>query len=338
MFTDPQTEKTRLERALDAAAARIVSGACGIAGLKRLSGGASQETWAFDALMDAGAPVPLILRRVPGGIAGVKMGTGVALATEAAVIRACAKAGVPVPQVPYVMVPEDDIGEAYVMTRIDGETIARKILRDPAYEAARPKLARQCGAILARLHAVPLDHLPPLDTQGARLQWSRYREIYDGFTDPRPVFEYAFRWLEERLPDDAAPRLVHGDFRNGNLMIGPDGVRAVLDWELTHLGDPMEDLGWICVNSWRFGVSHNPVGGFGPYEELFTGYEEAGGGSVDRQRVRFWEVFGTLKWGIMCMIMAETFRSGADRTVERATIGRRSSETEIDLVNMLVIG
>ena len=82
---------------------------------------------------------------------------------------------------------------------------------------------------------------------------------------------------------------MHGDFRHGNLIIGPDGVRAVLDWELAHLGDPMEDLGWICVNSWRFGEIDKPVGGFGTREELFAGYEAAGR-RVDPERV---EILGS---------------------------------------------
>ena len=150
------------------------------------------------------------------------------------------------------------------------------------------------------------------------------------------MFDLAFRWLEERAGTmSAEPTLVHGDFRNGNLMVGPDGVRAVLDWELAHRGDPMEDLGWISVNSWRFGEIDRPVGGFGSREELFAGYEAAGGARVDPERVRFWEVLGTLKWGIMCAGMATSFASGADRSIERGTIGRRASETEIDLLRLL---
>ena len=126
---------------------------------------------------------------------------------------------------------------------------------------------------------------------------------------------------------------MHGDFRHGNLIIGPDGVRAVLDWELAHLGDPMEDLGWICVNSWRFGEIDKPVGGFGSREELFAGYEAAGR-RVDPGRVKFWEVMGTLRWGVMCCGMMQRFRIGPDHSMERAMIGRRSSETEIDLLRL----
>jgi len=325
-----------LLQALNRCAPNLTEGAVEVTGLKRLSGGASQETWAFDAVDAVGTHTPLILRRAPGGVSKARSTNAVSLATEAAVIRACAAQGLAVPQVPYVFAPEDDVGEAYVMTRLEGQTIARKILRDDAYAEARPKLARQCGALLAGIHAVPRTTLPELPEQDAARQFADYRTLYDGFDDPRPVFELAFQWLEARMPgSETAPTLVHGDFRNGNLMIGPDGVRAALDWELTHLGDPMEDLGWICVNSWRFGQTENPVGGFGSYEDLFAGYEDAGGGRVDPDRVKWWETFGVLKWGIMCMMMVSFYRSGGDRSVERAAIGRRASETEIDLMNLI---
>ena len=158
---------------------------------------------------------------------------------------------------------------------------------------------------------------------------------YRSFEWPRPVFELALRWLREHDPGPSREvTLVHGDFRHGNLIIGPDGVRAVLDWELAHSGDPMEDLGWVCVNSWRFGEIDKPVGGFGTREELFAGYEEAGR-RVDPDRVKFWEVMGTLRWGVMCCGMMRHFRIGPEHSIERAMIGRRSSETEIDLLRLL---
>lgn len=158
---------------------------------------------------------------------------------------------------------------------------------------------------------------------------------YRGFDWPRPVFELALRWLRDHDPGSSREvTLVHGDFRHGNLIIGPDGVRAVLDWELAHTGDPMEDLGWVCVNSWRFGEIDKPVGGFGTREELFAGYESAGG-RVDPIRVKFWEVMGTLRWGVMCCGMMQRFRLTPEHSIERAMIGRRASETEVDLLRLL---
>ncbi len=312
-----------------------IPGATSISDLHRLPGGASQETWRFDAETSEG-PVPLIMRRGVGGNPKSEAGaTHVTLNTEAQLINLAHGAGVPVPNVRHVLKPEDGMGSGFIMDFIEGETIARKILRDDVYAQARPKLARQCGEFAARIHSIPTTDLDALSQAPATTQLAEYKKLYDDYDYPHPVFEIAFRWLEERLPENPPLTLVHGDYRHGNFIIGPDGVRAVLDWELAHLGDPMADLGWICVNSWRYGNIDQPVGGFGTREDLFAGYESVRGAKVEPERVRFWETFGTLKWGIMCMSMYNVFNTGLDRSVERAAIGRRSSETEIDLLRIL---
>jgi hypothetical protein len=142
----------------------------------------------------------------------------------------------------------------------------------------------------------------------------------------------------EHLPKDHELALVHNDFRNGNFMVDGLGINAVLDWEIAHIGDPMRDLGWICTNSWRFGVTELPVGGFGRREDLFAGYESISGHRVDPEHVKFWEVFGSFWWAVGCLGMAEHYRSGPDQTVERPAIGRRSSECQVDCVNLLIPG
>ena len=319
------------DSALRAVAVREIAGASGVAGLRVMSGGANQETLAFDAVCGDGVQ-PLVLRREN---AGVQAGVNAGLETEAALIRAAAGQGIPVPEVCYVLRPEDGLGSGFIMGRIEGETIARKILREPQFDKMRPTLARACGEYMARIHRIDVARLPPLRVETAREAIEHYFGEYRRFGNRRPVFELAFRWMRDHVPARLeAPSLVHGDFRNGNLIVGPEGIRAVIDWELAHLGDPMEDLGWICVNSWRFGNIDLPVGGFGLREELFAGYEAAGG-TVDPERVRFWEIFGTLKWGVMCQNMTATFLSGATPSVERAAIGRRVSETELDLMRLL---
>jgi aminoglycoside phosphotransferase (APT) family kinase protein len=305
--------------------------------IARLSGGASQETWSFDGVAD-GKTLPLILRRAPGGARVIAEGSAsVPLSTEAAVIEAARKAGVAAPRVRYVLKEADGAGQGYVMDRLQGETIARKILRDSAFDAIRPKLAYQCGQILARIHRVGIAPLKSLLTAvDGPTQLRGYRDTYDAFDYPHPVFEIAFQWLAPRMKSAERLTLVHGDFRHGNLLISQNGVEAALDWELTHIGDPLEDIGWICTKSWRFGVQEKVVGGFGDLPDLLKGYEDAGGERLDPEDVRTWIVYGSLKWGIMCMKMYQGFL--ADRSVERAAIGRRSSETEIDLINLIIEG
>jgi aminoglycoside phosphotransferase (APT) family kinase protein len=318
------------------AAHKSTAPAFAITGLRRLSGGASQETWRFD-LVEGDRVTPLILRRAPGNAPSVVGSGGSAgLAAEAALFGLAATAGVPVPAVRAVLRPEHGLGEGFVMDRIDGETLGRKIVRETQFAAAREQLAYQCGQAMARIHRIPASSLPPLRVAPAAAELAHYRGVHRSHETSKPVFELAFQWLLANAPPvPAHPVLVHGDYRNGNLIVDTAGLRAVLDWELAHLGDGMEDLGWICVNSWRFGRTDLPVGGFGTREQLFAGYEAAGG-VVDAARVHYWQVLGTLKWGIICEGMAHSYLSGAERNVEKAAIGRRASETEIDLLELLV--
>lgn len=308
-------------------------GATGIARAARLSGGASQETWTFTILHPEGDRDAILRRAPPGYGAAPERAAG--LDAEAALMRLAYQAGVPSPLVLHVLQPGDELGTGFIMARVDGETIPRKILRDTQFAEVRPQLAHRLGEILADIHAIDRAALPKLRTMSSTAEIAQLHAEYRSFDWPRPVFELALRWLADHDPAPASQlALVHGDFRHGNLIIGPDGVRAVLDWELAHLGDPMEDLGWICVNSWRFGEIDKPVGGLGSREQLFAGYQ-AHGGVVDPARVDFWEVMGTLRWGIMCCGMMQRFRQGPDHSMERAMIGRRASETEIDLLRLL---
>ncbi len=309
--------------------------------LERLSGGASQESWQF-----AVDRVRYVLRRTPHGQADEDGAARLPLAHEAQILQAARRGDLAVPEVHYICTAQDGLGSAYIMEYISGETIARKILRDAAFDNVRGRLASQCGTFLAQLHSLDVETLaaqvlPHVPRADARAELARYEGFLRRQTHPHPVFEVAIQWLKAHLPPppsaSAKPVLVHGDFRNGNLMITPqDGMCAVLDWELAHIGDPMEDLGWICVPSWRFGLHDMPVGGFGKRAQIYAAYR-AGGGVIDEAVARFWEILGTLKWGIMCsVLMVHAFESGRDASVERAAIGRRASETEIDLLRMLL--
>jgi len=320
---------------LNALAPQLAKGGQGISGLKRLTGGASLETWAFDVVSPDGVRA-LILRRRGDGEESEVFETSLPLPIEARVLAAAQAAGAPVAELVRDCSPEDGLGEAYIVTRVAGETLGRRIAAGPAFAPAREILGRQCGETLARIHAVPLDAVSDLEIQNAQTVIDRYADIYRKSSGPRPVIEAALKWMQANLPEAVAPRLVHGDFRNGNLMVEADsGLAAVLDWELAHLGDPAEDFGWLCVNSWRFGVTDKRVGGFADLGDLLAGYEAAGGETISEERVRFWEVVGTFKWAVITMMMYQTFATGASASVERAVIGRRLSECEVDLLALM---
>jgi len=321
-----------LEGGLTALAPRLEPGGTGIANLARLSAGATQELWRFDVVA-GDRLVPLIVRRPPGGDR-VREGA-MAMAVEAQLIVGARAAGVPAPPVRHTFTPEDGVGFGFIMDFIDGETLGGRIVKSPALAQARTFLARQCGEVLARIHTMDPGPFPTLNRPTTAEMLAGTLQRYRDSNWPRPVFELAFRWLGQNIPESPnGQRLVHGDYRNGNLIIGPDGLRAVLDWEGAHVGDPMEDLGWMCANCWRFGIEDKPVGGFGQREDFYAGYEAAGGAPVNRAASHWWEVFATLRWGVICCVMADAFRT-VDPTIERAVIARRTSETEVDLMRLL---
>jgi aminoglycoside phosphotransferase (APT) family kinase protein len=313
-----------------------------IDGLRRLPGGASRETWSFDAVYGADGEtkrLALVLRRDPGPTV-----MSSSRREEFVLLQVLGREGVPVPRVHWLGDETTTLGARFfVMERVEGETIARRLLRDAEYAEARQRMTAQLGEIMARIHRIDpaahgLDFLvaPPPGTSAAAAEVERYEQIYRSIApEPHPAFELAFRWLARHLPPDGRRAIVHGDYRIGNVIFGPEGTRSILDWEMAHVGDPMEDLGWLCVRAWRFGNDALPVGGIGRRETLFEAYERAGGGSVDPGHVRFWEVFGNLKWAIICIMQSKTHLDGLVRSVELAAIGRRTAETEIELLDLI---
>ncbi|MEU2257776.1 phosphotransferase family protein [Nocardia xishanensis] len=289
-----------------------------ITGLHRLSAGASRETWALNA-----AGRELILRRDPPEAPDTA-----GMAREADCFRACARAGVPVPTLVAHGDGTDGIGSPYLlMERLDGEALPHRLLRADRWASVRPKLVHQFGEILGRIHAIDPAELPRLEEIDDPL--TLLRESHAAFGEDRPAMELIFRRLDRTRPEPVPSTLVHGDFRNGNLLIDDGGVRAVLDWELAHIGDPREDLGWLCARAWRFGEAPE-VGGFGSYEELLASYGRATGTDPDPEAVRWWEAYACARWAVFCRIQAERHLGGTEQSVEMAVLGRRMAEAEHD--------
>jgi aminoglycoside phosphotransferase (APT) family kinase protein len=295
-----------------------------ITGVRQLAGGASRESWGAVARTAGGEERRLILLRDPDGSA--RRGD---VALQAAAMTAAREAGVPVPRVYDHGSEELGPGRPYLLTeRLDGETIPRRLLRDDAYAAVRPGLARRLGEVLARIHRVDPDSVPGLPRVDAL---SQATGLYREFAEPRPALEIGLRWLVEHRPPPSADGLVHGDFRTGNLIVDTGGLRGVLDWELVHRGDPMHDLGWLCTKAWRFG-SANPVGGFGARAELMSGYAEGGGIPPDEATQRWWELYGTVRWALLCRRQAARYLSDSEPSIELAVLGRRVCEQEYDVL------
>jgi aminoglycoside phosphotransferase (APT) family kinase protein len=323
---DPATDG---QGALAAVIARGLGHGVGVTAVRALSGGASSATYAVET--DGGR---FIFQRTASAEA-----QGVPRSLQAAVQQRAAVLGVPVAPVIATTTEADGLGDGAVTGFVDGEALAPKWLRSADFAVARQHLTAQCATALARLHAAPTNHwsdLPLAGGAGSALladMFAWYRRLGVDV----PAFDLAFAWLTPRMPTAPASCLVHGDFRAGNFLIDAHGMAAVLDWELTHRSVPAEDLGWLCVQAWRFGHWQLPVGGFGTREDLLAAYRAAGG-IVDDAELYIWEVYGNLKWGMSCLQLADDHVSGRVPSVERAAIGRRVSEVAADLTYLIAFG
>lgn len=319
--------------ALEALLTRSLGAPVSVGQVVQLSGGASSATYRVEA------EVGCALRHFIFQRAGGEGGRGPTRATQADVQRRAAGLGVPVAPVIAIAGPDDGLGDAVVTGFVAGEALAPRWLRQDDYAVARSRLTAQCAEALARLHRAPLStwaDLPLTGGSGADLLADMF-DWYRRIGVDVPAFDLAFAFLKPRMPTTPATCLAHGDFRSGNFLVDGEGLAAVLDWELTHLSVPGEDLGWLCAQAWRFGNWQLPVGGFGTRDALVEAYRAAGG-NVSAEELHVWEVYGNLKWGMSCLQLADDHLSGRVPSVERATIGRRVTEVAADLAYLISFG
>jgi aminoglycoside phosphotransferase (APT) family kinase protein len=287
-----------------------------------LAGGASKEAWAVDADGE-----PLLVRRAAVGV--IHRHT-LSLADEFAVLRVAHEAGVKVPR-PYGYVAELAGREAFVMERLDGETIGRRIVQRPELAAAREALPVQLAEELAKIHAIPPERVPFLH----ETRFERMVEELDEVGEPHPAIELGLWWLRENRPPLRPPVLAHGDYRIGNVVVGERGLVGILDWEFAHLDDPVRDLGFGLVRAWRFGVDDRRLGGIGDVEPYLERYNELTGFDVRPEELDYWELAGNVGWAIGCLTQAQRHLSGQDRSVELAILGRLGAEVEYEICHLL---
>jgi aminoglycoside phosphotransferase (APT) family kinase protein len=332
----------QMRAALVAFISRAAGAPAHVANLHLLAGGSSQEAWSLDVVCGGGAWAgkhELVLRR---GLGGAINPLALSRADEFRVYQVMYEAGVAVPRPFWLADGEERIlgSDAFLMQRIEGEAIGRRLVREPAFSQARVALPAQMAAQLARIHAVPPAALPflpaPAPSLGPALAAvERLDAQLRGIAEPHPALELGLRWLRRHAPQRDRLAVVHGDYRIGNILSGPDGLRAVLDWEFAHLGDPIEDIGWTCVRAWRFGQDHLHFGGIGALEPFLDAYAAAGGEHVDPKQVFYWEVLGNLGWAIGALAQARRHLRGEERSVELASLGRICAEMELELLNLI---
>jgi aminoglycoside phosphotransferase (APT) family kinase protein len=296
-------------------------GAVAVSDPEPLSGGASRFLYGFDARLADNTELPLVLLLTKG-----------TARQEWEALSAAHAAGVAVAEPAWLT----DDARGVVMARLEGEAVAPRIYRQERFAAAREVLLGELGTALAGIHAVSPEDAPSAPRHdGAIGQIEDIETELASYGDPQPALELGLRWLRQRLPPERPPALVHGDFRMGNMLVGETGLVAVLDWELVHIGDPTEDLGWLCSRTWRYGRDELPAAGLGSREELLAAYRAAGGAEVDPEELRFWETLGLIRWGVHTKRQLHEHLSGQRPSLELAAIGRRTSEAEWDLLEMV---
>lgn len=283
-----------------------------------LAGGASKEAWAVD--VDG---QELLVRRAAVGV--IHQFT-LTLEQEFEVLRAAHEAGVKVPR-PIAYYPDLGGREAFAMERVYGETIGRRIVRNPP-----GGMAVQMAEELAKIHAIPPERLPFLRAPDPV---ERMRAELDTVDEPHPAIELGLTWAEERLVRGRAPAVAHGDWRVGNLVVTERGLEYVLDWEFAHLADPVEDVAWPLVRAWRFGADERRLGGVGEVMPYLERYVELSGNEVTLEELDVWEVLGNAKWAVGCLTQARRHLNGLDRSVEFAVLGRMAAEMEYELLTLI---
>jgi aminoglycoside phosphotransferase (APT) family kinase protein len=239
---------------------------------------------------------------------------------------AAREAGVKVPE-PVAYIEDVDGREAFVMERLEGETIGRRIVRSPVPEQLPAQMAEE----LAKIHALAPERLPFLEEASV----DRLVEELDEVDEPHPAIELGLWWLRENRPPTREPVVVHGDFRIGNLVVDEDGLVGVLDWEFAHLDDPARDLAFSLVRAWRFGADHLHLGGIGDAEPYLERYNELTGFDVRPEELDYWELAGNVAWAIGCLTQAQRHLSGQERSVELAILGRLGAEVEYEICHLL---
>lgn len=304
--------------------------------MEPLAGGASRESWIVDLSIDSGphaGAYALVMRR---DLHSEMQPDALDRKAEFGLLNAAYEAGIQVPQVRWYGHLERPF---FLMDRVEGESIGSRVVRLPDLDRARVALPGQMGTQLALIHGLQgdLDDLPrpEADQLPALRSVARMRVLAAEIKIQNPAYELAFRWLESHAPVPQTITLVHGDFRIGNMIVGPDGLEAIIDWEFAHLGDPAEDLAWPCLRDWRFGRDELTFGGVGSREEFQAAYANAGGPAFAESAVSYWEIMGNVRWAVGCLSQAHRHLSGEDPSVELASLGRRAGEMEWEFLRLI---
>lgn len=318
-------------------------GPISVENVSRIPGGASRETWSFDAIWkERGTDVRhgfIIRRDPPASLLETERDL------EFRLYQALQDTGVPVPKVYWLETDPRWLDRTFfMMSRIDGQTDPRTLCTDPTYEPIRGEVARQKAEILARIHNIDWEAkglhflgVPASPAACADMEIERWEStMRKDQLEPQPVLEMAISWLKRNKPAPAQRiSIVHADYRTGNfLYTAQEGIKGVLDWEMAHLGDPLEDVAWACIKSWRWS-GDGKIGGLLDREDFYRLYEQYSGLKVDRQAVHFWEVLGNLKLAVIFITGAQSYCTGKTNEIMLALTSYINPSIELEILNLI---
>ena len=292
-----------------------------ISGLTKASLGRSRENWLFDAVWQQGGKEtrePLIIRRDPlGGLVETER------ATEFGLLRALEKSSVPSPRARWLDADGTWLGRpSLIMDREVGSS-EYYVLNGDRPLGVRVRLAEQLCDLLAEVHKVDWkgvgigEILDDPGTWASLSELDRYEEIlHRDQLEAYPELELAIQWLRGTAPPSQATVLVHADFKAGNVLLEDARIVALLDWELAHLGDPMEDVGWVTQ---PLREREHLIRGSWERGQLLERYRQATGFEVDEDSVRWWNAFATFRTAVMQVSALRSYLDGRSEESYRPT-------------------
>jgi aminoglycoside phosphotransferase (APT) family kinase protein len=302
-----------------------------VAALHLLSGGAIQQNWEI-AVDIADGPWQGHYTWVLRTDAPATVAASLPREREYAIIRFAHARGLLAPEPLFMCNDAAVIGRPFfVMTKLPGVAAGHRVVR---LDLNRSALARELAETAARIHAIrpPLDELPLLKTFLARDVIAACRAYLDTLDEPHPVLEWGLRWCERNAPAHEETTFVHRDFRTGNYLVHEGKLAGLLDWEFAALGNPLEDIGWICAKCWCFRHEHHIVGGVADLDDFIPAYEAASGRKVPADALRYWQVMAHIRWSIIALQQAQRHLSGVEPSLELALTAKIVAELEWEVL------
>lgn len=295
----------------------------------RMSGGASRETWAVDVVFEGrdNGPVPLVYRGQFG-----EQELAASLADEHSAMAALHRAGQPIPR-PYPAANSSEDVSFIVMDRAAGADLRKSMptIAEPDRELVRTQLI----SILLGIHQVnPVTVFPEAGTYQSAIQSQLDQWVLPVLADEAagevPLLRAAARWLDAFRPTDGPLAMLHGDFKANNILVWDSKVTAVLDWELCHVGDPLEDLAWTLLWTTRWDI----IGGLFDRQQFLEGYSAASGTEIDDARFLYWQLFSWAKIATILRRQGQEARK-AEPSPMLAQLGRSVAYCETQIADLL---